>query len=218
MGKLILFISILMLVSLACGESTERKAVETAVAEEDEATEPLKPTSTPKPTPPPILGLVRIGTHMIGKDIQPGIYWGLAGEGLFGSCYWARVSDLTGDLGSILANDNATGQYYVEIKANDYAFETGCELILLEHAPLQEVGDVLATGTYIIGRDIQPGTYQGQAGEEFTDSCYWARLTDVSGDLGSIIANDNALGSYYVQVLESDFALITACPLEWVID
>jgi hypothetical protein len=47
MGKPILFISILLLVSLACGESIERKAVETAVAEEDEAMEPLEPTSTP---------------------------------------------------------------------------------------------------------------------------------------------------------------------------
>jgi hypothetical protein len=45
------------------------------------------------------------------------------------------------------------------------------------------------------------------------ESCYWERLNDVAGELGSIIANDNAMGSYFVQVLGSDFALKAGCPL-----
>jgi len=213
---------------LACGEGTERRAVETAVVEAEqeqevvagqlEPTNPPDPTSTPEPTATPILGLVRIGTHIVGEDIQPGIYWGLAGEDLFDSCYWARLSDLAGELSSIIANDNAIGQYYVELRETDFALNTACELILLEHAPIREVQDVLTPGTYIIGRDIQPGRYQGQAGEEITETCYWSRLKDVSGSFESIIANDNAMGSYYVQVFESDFALNTACPLERVGD
>lgn len=216
--KILLFVSVLLIVSLACGSNnnTSSKAVETAVSEGGDTGSSVSEPSEPDPTATPILGLVRIGTHLVGTDIQPGIYWGLAGEGLFDSCYWARLSDLTGELDAILANDNAEGQYYIEVKDTDYALETKCELILLEYAPLQEVGDVLAPGTYLIGRDIKPGTYKGQAGEEFTDSCYWARLANVSGDLDSILANDNALGSYYVQVLESDFALQTKCTLEWV--
>jgi len=213
---------------LACGEGTERRAVETAVVEAEqeqevvagqlEPTNPPDPTSTPEPTATPILGLVRIGTHIVGEDIQPGIYWGLAGEDLFDSCYWARLSDLAGELSSIIANDNAIGHYYVELRETDFALKTACELILLEHAPIREVQDVLTPGTYIIGRDIQPGRYQGQAGEEITETCYWSRLKDVSGSFESIIANDNAMGSYYVQVFESDFALNTACPLERVGD
>lgn len=175
--------------------------------------EPTK-TNTPQPTPTPIKGLVRIGTHIVGKDIQPGIYRGLAGDDLFDSCYWARVSDLTGDMDSLIANDNGIGQFYVEVRGTDHALETGCELILLEYAPMLEIGNTLPPGTYIVGRDIQPGTYQGQAGDDITESCYWARLQDVSGDMGALIANDNAKGSYYVQVVESDFALKTNCPLE----
>jgi hypothetical protein len=42
----------------------------------------------------------------------------------------------------------------------------------------------------------------------------WARLSDVRGEISSIIANDNAIGQYYVQVTPSDFALETACDLE----
>ena len=115
---------VLLIASLSCGEGTERKAVETAVAgeeqgqgvakEQDAPTKPPEPTSTPKPAPTPIAGLVGIGTHIVGKDIHPGIYWGLGGEDVFSSCYWGRKSDLSGDLDSIIANDNSIGQYYID--------------------------------------------------------------------------------------------------------
>jgi hypothetical protein len=49
-------------------------------------------------------------------------------------------------------------------------------------------------------------------------SCYWARLNNVAGELESVIANDNAVGQFYVQVAASDFALSTACELERVGD
>ena len=45
------------------------------------------------------------------------------------------------------------------------------------------------------------------------DSCYWGRLSGLSGDLDDIIANDNANGPFYVTVMESDVALTTACNL-----
>jgi len=41
-------------------------------------------------------------------------------------------------------------------------------------------------GTYRIGPDIQPGTYQGVT---TGDSCYWERLTGFGGTLAEIIAN-----------------------------
>lgn len=183
-----------------------------------EPTNTPKPTNTPRPSPTPILGLVKIGTYLVGQDIEPGIYWGMAGDDMLSSCYWARLSNLSGDLDSIIANDNGVGQYYVEIIDTDFAFETVCELILLEYAPISEPGSEIAIGTYIVGRDIQPGLYKGQAGEDILYSCYWARLMDLSGEFSSLIANDNATGSFYVEVLASDFALTTQCPLERVED
>jgi len=73
----------------------------------------------------------------------------------------------------------------------------------------------LEPGTYIIGRDIQPGTYKGQAGTGL-DTCYWARLSGVSGEFVDLIANDNAEGQFYVEVDATDFALKTGCELELV--
>jgi hypothetical protein len=179
--------------------------------EETSASQPQPPTATPDAGP--VARPVRIGTHIVGDSIQPGIYRGAAGQSLLNSCYWERLRDLSGELGSTIANDNAVGQFYVEVKATDYALETACQLTPLAQAPALSVGDTVAPGTYLVGRDIRPGTYRGEAGTGVMESCYWERLNDVAGELGSIIANDNAMGSYFVQVLGSDFALKAGCPL-----
>lgn len=176
------------------------------------------PTNTPQPSPTPNPNLVRIGTHIVGTDIQPGIYRGEAGSDLFGSCYWARLKDLTGDFGALLANDNSIGQFYVEVLESDYALETRCELVLLDSLPEPsgEFPTNISPGTYIIGRDIGAGTYRGEAGTDIMDSCYWARLRNVRGEFGGLIANDNSTGQFYIQVPASDFALSTACELELI--
>lgn len=92
-------------------------------------TTPL-PTTTPAPTSTtvPDPNLVLPGTYLVGKDIQPGLYSGQAGADILESCYWARLNSLSGELGAIIANDNAMGPYYVEVAASDFALETHCEL------------------------------------------------------------------------------------------
>jgi hypothetical protein len=173
-------------------------------------------TNTPQPTPTQeVEGLVKEGTHLIGTDIEPGIYVGQAGEDPLNSCYWARLSNLTGS-DDILANDNAQGLYYVEVLPDDKALETGCELLPIEQVPARdEFLTVLPPGTYLLGRDIEAGTYRGEAGDEILESCYWARLSNVSGE-GNVIANDNATGQYFIEVLPTDFALEVDCEVEKV--
>ena len=78
-------------------------------------------TQTAEPTPTQNVNLIKIGTYLVGTDIEPGIYRGEAGDGLLGSCYWARLKDLSGSLDGVLANENAVGQYYVEVKSSDTA-------------------------------------------------------------------------------------------------
>ncbi len=180
------------------------------------ATTPIEsPTYAPTNTPiPPTANpnLVEPGTYLVGKDIKSGLYEGQAGTN---SCYWARLKDTSGTVDSILANDNSNGQYYIRVKATDYALQTDCELLLLTSLPIPSahMPTNIDTGMYLVGIDIQPGTYKGQAG---TDSCYWARLKDVEGGTSSIIANDNSTGQFYIQVGKSDFALSVGCPVEFV--
>ncbi len=119
---------------------------------------------------------------------------------------------------SILANGNGVGQYYVEIVVGDYAFETACEMLFLPvlPEPPAEFPQQIPPGMYLVGIDIQPGTYKGQTGTEIEETCYWERLRNVLGEMDSIITNDNASGQFYIEVQSSDFALSTACELERV--
>lgn len=59
------------------------------------------------------------GVHLVGTDIKPGTYRSKDNS----SCYWARLSGVSGSFDEILANDNVTGDTVVEILPSDYAFE-----------------------------------------------------------------------------------------------
>ena len=63
------------------------------------------------------------GMYQVGSDIQPGIYAGMAGTDVTGSCYWARLSGASGDFSELIANENAIGQFYVEIQPSDKYFK-----------------------------------------------------------------------------------------------
>jgi len=226
-------VSLWLLISLACGSSPVVSTRPSSTAIIGQAANTSVPLNTPIPiiTPVPMLtdtsfpptatqnpNLIEPGTHLIGTDIQPGIYEGNAGADVSTSCYWERLKDLSGSNDAILANDNSVGQFYVEIKTSDYAFTTDCEIVPLDSLPAR-TGDFPQTidpGTYLVGKDIQSGLYKGQAGSDVTLSCYWARLNNVSGGFDAIIANDNATGQYFVQVAASDFALATGCELQRV--
>ena len=181
-------------------------------------------TSTPRPTaidtstptPSPKLGFGP-GTFQVNIDIQPGIYVGKAGTGLLDSCYWERLSGVSGEFSDLIANGNAIGQFYIEVLSTDKYFKIGCDITPLNEwaeptGTLSEIGP----GMYLVGREIVPGTYRGEAGTGVLDSCYWERLSGVSGEFSDIIANDNAIGSYFVSIEDSDFALYTSCELELV--
>jgi hypothetical protein len=62
-------------------------------------------------------------------------------------------------------------------------------------------------GTWLVGDDIQPGTYR--AGN--VDACYWERLSGLSGSFNDIIANDNVMtGQAVVTISPSDRAFNSA--------
>jgi hypothetical protein len=65
-----------------------------------------------------------------------------------------------------------------------------------------------SSGTYEVGTDIEPGKYK-TTGPDSGGSCYWARLKNTNGDLGSIIANGNAQGPTTVTIAKSDAAFET---------
>ncbi|MDE1924957.1 MAG: hypothetical protein KGH79_02130 [Patescibacteria group bacterium] len=62
--------------------------------------------------------------------------------------------------------------------------------------PMSSFGD----GTFVIGTDIQAGTYRSSGGE----NCYYARLSGFGGTTDDIIANDNTDSSAIVTIKSTD--------------
>ncbi|GAB3458678.1 hypothetical protein [Actinophytocola sediminis] len=82
-----------------------------------------------------------------------------------------------------------------------------------ESAPANETetpagpATTVTSGTYEVGADIQPGQYKtpGPPEGDVIGTCYWARLTDDSGALKSIIANANLEGPGSVTINPGEF-------------
>ncbi|MFF9771668.1 hypothetical protein ACF1GT_34710 [Streptomyces sp. NPDC014636] len=144
------------------------------------------------------------GEYQVGSDVQPGTYR-TAGN-TDDMCYWERAKDASGEMDSLLANENVSGTSYVTIKATDKVFKSsGCkdwEAVgpTAKGTPASSMdGD---GGMYKVGTDIAPGTYRSAGNAD--DSCYWERTKDAAQGLNSIIANDNVTGAAVVTISPSD--------------
>lgn len=224
---LVMILVVIMLAACGSAEQSGTSAEQDRVVDsEPAAAEPvvaeptvvlpteIPPTQVP-PTPTEDPNTMSPGTYLVNTDIEPGIYTGVAGEGLFDSCYWERLSDLSGDFAAILANDNSEGRFYIEVLGSDAAFKIDCAFSKYDpETAVHETMNTIAVGTNIIGKDIEPGIYRGEAGIDMMDSCYWETLSGFSGDFNNIIANDNGVGQYFVEVTEADLAIKSSCPLE----
>ncbi|RST03160.1 hypothetical protein EF910_21525 [Streptomyces sp. WAC07149] len=147
------------------------------------------------------------GTFQVGSDLQPGTYRTTGNKGL--GCYWERAKDASGEVDSIIANDNVTGTSYVTIEAGDKLFKSnGCndwETVdpkAVSDAPKTEAaGD---GGMFKVGLDLAPGTYKSSGPAEGSAGCYWERAKNAAHDIDSIAANDNPTGPAVVTVSAQD--------------
>jgi hypothetical protein len=138
------------------------------------------------------------GTHRVGRDIPPGTYRAAkANDG----CYWARLRNFSGELSGIIANGNAAGPALVRIRRTDRGFESArCGTWTTNLARITKSKTRFGEGTYIVGTDINPGTYRSSRGA----GCYWARLRSFTGTLPAIISNGNPTGRAIVAIRRSD--------------
>jgi hypothetical protein len=71
-------------------------------------------------------------------------------------------------------------------------------------------------GTYLVGRDIQPGTYRSAGGIAGGYSCVWFRHATVGGGAYDIINSGSSTGQQYVEILPSDATFETSFCQPWV--
>jgi len=124
------------------------------------------------------------GTKRVGSDIPAGTYRTRSAPS---DCYWERLKGFSGSLNDIIANDFGSGYQVVTIKSTDKGFHS--ERCGTWSSNLSRVTASMTTfgqGTFIVGTDMVPGTYRSSKGA----NCYWERLSNFSGQLSGIIANN----------------------------
>jgi hypothetical protein len=138
------------------------------------------------------------GTFRVGPGgIAPGTYRAPGGEG----CYFERLRSFSGSLNAILANGNPVGPIVVMILPTDKGFSTrDCGTWSRNLSPVTRSKTRFGNGTFIVGVDVLPGTYQTAGGE----GCYWERLRSFVGTLDAIIANANPQGTAIVTIGRGD--------------
>ena len=181
-------------------DAGERTTTTTAPRRTTTTAEPTTTTTTAPTTTtttaPPRPGFDG-GTQVVGTDMEPGLYVATDVD----SCYWERLSGLSGEFGDILANDNVTGQAIVEVAASDVAFSSQrCGRWELYEAP-PSPADSFGDGDWVVGEQIQPGRYQAQVGSW----CYWERSSGFAHGFAEILANDNVQdGNAIVEIAPGD--------------
>lgn len=107
----------------------------------------------------------------------------------------------------------------VEVPASEPSVEEVDDATTEEPAEEEEESEneALSAGVYVVGEDIEPGTYKtdGPADDSFSGMCYWARLSGLSGEFDELIANDAFEGQTTVVVNEGDVALELTGECEW---
>jgi hypothetical protein len=155
------------------------------------------------------------GDFQVGTDVKPGTYRTTGNTD--DMCYWERAKDASGELDSLIANDNVSGTSYVTILASDKLFKSsGCKD--------WEAVDAKASGTpaahfkgnggmYRVGADIAPGTYKSTGNTD--DMCYWERAKDATHSMNSIVANNNVTGTAVVTISAGDGYFKTSGCGDW---
>ncbi len=121
------------------------------------------------------------GTLRVPDQVAPGTYRTLRPVD---ECYWTRLGGFTGGLGDLIASRISAGYEVATIYESDAGFDSvGCggwtDQLLQVTATKGQFGE----GTYVVGVDMDPGTYVATGGE----SCEWARLSGFGATESEVI-------------------------------
>lgn len=192
--------------STGATQATPTPAATQAVAvATQKASTPTPIPATPTPTPKPQFTTFHDGIHKVGGgDIQPGTYRTRSGSP---GCYFARLRGFGGSVSDVIANENIDGPAVVTIDASDAGFQSErCATWTSDLSQVTKSQTSFGEGIYIVGADMQPGSYKSTGGQ----GCYYARLKGFGGSVNDIIANNNTDSSAIVTIDASDKGFTSA--------
>jgi hypothetical protein len=188
----------------------------------------------PLTTEDALAGMYYKGTFLVGSQIQPGTY-STQGPTTQDDGQWARLSNTTGDPTAVVAHGIVNGPTTVTILPTDAAFQTTGDVVWVkvqipapapapapaptpkpepkpdpepqtEPAPVSTLPTTFGDGTYLVGSQIAPGTYQ-TPGTTTEFGGGWYRLSGTTGDHAEIIAVEPVKGPATMTVLPTDDAV-----------
>ena len=138
--------------------------------------------------------------QVVNVDVLPGRYQAAGSD----FCYWERLSEAdVNDTDVILANAIVHGPVVADILDTDVAFNSsGCGMWAPYMPPAAPV-DTFGPGTYVVGSDIVPGTYEADGGPD----CYWRRLGGFSAGFDELLAIENmtTIGQVIIEATDVGF-------------
>jgi hypothetical protein len=196
--------------STAPASTTTAPIATTTTAAATTSTAPATTTTAPATTtsslPPPAFGA---GTHVVGEDVDPGVYeTGIVTELL--GCEWQRLSGTSGDPDEVLASGQVANHDVVEILADDAAFDTNCDA-WYELSGIDRPMTTIPEGKWVVNTHIEFGTFSAPGGND----CAWARLSGLTGTEEDVIASETPTGPTSVTIEPSDVAFTSADCGEW---
>jgi hypothetical protein len=150
------------------------------------------------------------GRHIVDEDLAPGTYRAVAlFEDPAAFCYWERLSGLGGTEAEVIANSAGIGSRVVTIAPTDAAFlSADCGTWT---AVLRDVAGGITDGVWIVGIDLEPGTYQAEGGP----LCYWQRLSGFGGTPEEVIQQGTPDDPAVVDISETDQGFSSSRCREW---
>lgn len=193
------------------GEVLER--VDAAVNGTDTEQEESKPeeskpveSSEPEESSDPIAYFTS-GTYKVGTDIPAGEYV-IENPSM---SYMEVASDSTGDLNSIITNDNFKNRIYITISDGQYIQFKGKMYAEADMPAYEPVNGVYPEGMYKVGKDIPAGEYKISPTK---DRGYFEVDSNSSGSMDAILANDNIENEVYQTLSDGQYIKLSSCQIK----
>ena len=155
------------------------------------------------------------GTHVVGRDVAPGVYASDAEEG--SRCRWARLTDWSWTFG-VITERRHEGRAIAGISPTDAGFySSGCGEWLPVSSDLggDRVSTQFGDGVHRVGVDIAAGVYRSDQQFEVGE-CKWRRVSDFGGTRSGVISNGGSeVGDWIVEVKSDDVGFESSGCGEW---
>ncbi len=168
------------------------------------------PTAVPTiaPTDEPEAVKYNPGTYKVGVDIPAGEYVVFCDNTLTG--YLEISSDSTGNLDSIIGNENFDYNSIVVLEDGQYFKITGAYAILIDEAGELNIS---GSGTFKIGTHLKAGEYKLECTDNILGYGYYEVDSAPTHTLDSIVTNENFEGNTYVTVSDGQYLKISSAKI-----